>query len=76
MQHNFIEKQNILPKLFERIFHNMQLSILLCRSLPFIVVTYASFYHTLLFEIVSAEEVFSAQILYLSERYLSARFKY
>ena len=62
MQH-LIEKQNILPKCFKRLFHNMQLSILLCRRLPFIVVIYVTFYHALLklnplFEIVSSHEVF------------------
>ena len=63
MQHHFIEKQNIIPKFFEWLFHNMQLSILLWRSLPFIVVTYVTFYRTLLelnplFEIVSSHEIF------------------
>ena len=68
MQHHFIEKQNILPKFFEWLFHNMQLPILLCRSLPFIVVTYVTFYRTLLklnplFEIVSKSYTYLEDIL-------------
>ena len=44
MKHRFVEKQNAEMKIFNWIFHEMQLSTLILRSLQFIVVTYVTFF--------------------------------